>query len=172
MSIAKLLQAAALSAPFLTATPVQANIGPAVGTMVIPKELPAPLPAPELEGNRSRCAMRIVSFFSDENINDIDAALAKVGRWFEDRYLIGPSFSKYKAGTEEGRAFLAKDPGNVIAAIEIYQGHVALMHETAPEHGKLFESTEGKTMNWLWHVSDSTMQGLTQQIATGCRPSL
>ena len=164
MNISSLLRAAALGLS-LGASAAHATPTPDAGPVT---KAPSPFLVPQDNTTEDSCRMRVLSYFSAENIRQIDARLNGVRAWFVSGNLSAPKFGQYSAGTESGRAYLAKDPGNVIAAIEVYKSHVDVMRSEAPNAMASFDAAQGKNMEWLAAVSNRAMEGLTQQISAGC----
>lgn len=165
MNISSLLRAAALGLS-LGATSAEATTTPDTGPIARSPNTPF---VPQQDNTTAdSCRMRILSYFSADNIREIDTGLNGVRAWFSSRNLPSPQFAQYDAGTAAGRDYLAKDPGNVIAAIEVYKGHVDMMRSEQPGAMASFDAAQGKNLEWLSAVSNRAMDGLTQQISAGC----
>jgi hypothetical protein len=163
--ISSLLKAAAIGLPLLGGTPAEAIIStPTSPSVNKPDASPAfPEPSAPLSGS---CKMRILSYFSEENLRDIDSALHGIGAWFTRRNMKAPQFEAYEEG---GVNYLARDPGNVIAAINIYKTHVDALREKNPAEAASFAAEHGAKLVWLEKVSINAMMGIAQQVDTGCR---
>jgi hypothetical protein len=165
--ISSLLKAAAIGLPLLGGTPAEAIISTPSSPSVNDKQgrsvAVPPQPTAPLSGS---CKMRILSYFSEENLRDIDSALHGIGAWFTRRNMKAPQFEAYEEG---GVNYLARDPGNVIAAIDIYKTHVDTLREKNPAEAASFDAEHGAKLVWLEKVSINAMMGIAQQVDTGCR---
>ena len=168
MKITHLLRAAAFCLPLAAPSAEATTTAP----LIMPTAPDTSFLLPENIRSTDNCKMRILSYFSEDNLKDINASLASVRAWFVSHNMQAPEFEEYDAGTKEGFVFLAKDPGNVIAAIEIYKNHVDQMRESSPRTVAAFEADQGKTLDWLAHGSVGAINGISQQIENHCvRPS-
>lgn len=165
-TIANILKAAAIGLPLMAATPAEASISAPSAPSVNPSEETFMIPPQQEQQLADSCKMRIISYFSDENLRDIDSALHGINAWFTERNMPAPRFEAYEQG---GVNYLARDPGNVIAAVEIYRNHVDVQRLHNPAAIATFDKEEGKALNWLERVSIDTMIGIAQQVDTGCR---
>lgn len=165
--ISSLLKAAAIGLPLLGGTPAEASISAPASPSVNKPEDVFTAPA-EKQGTQlaDSCKMRILSYFSEENLRDIDSALHGIGAWFTERNLKAPQFEAYDKG---GVNYLARDPGNVIAAIEIYRTRVDELRAGNPAAAQAFDGEQGAKLAWLEKVSINAMMGIAQQVDTGCR---
>lgn len=164
--ISSLLKAAAVSLPLLGGTPAEATTSSPSSPLVNQTDESFVTPPAQNGQLADNCKMRILSYFSDENLRDIDSALHGIGAWFTERNMKAPQFEAYEKG---GVNYLARDPGNVIAAIDIYKTHIEALHDKNPAAAASFDAEQGAKLVWLERVSINAMMGIAQQVDTGCR---
>lgn len=72
----------------------------------------------------------------------------------------------YAAGTENGKDYLSKDPGNIIAVIDAYKEQVA---NFTPGQSAGFGEGEAAKIRWLEKVMQETLVAIVVYAQSECR---